>query len=341
MANAQGDPWGLRAADFPEGGALADKLAFCLGYAVLAPSGHNTQPWFFALREEAVDVYADTLRALPVVDPQHRELIISCGAALETLVVAMGRFGLRHDVQLTPDPGKPDHLARVRVLGLGAPDESDPLFSAITRRHTSRVAYGEEPVSRDVVLALETEPLAEGVWFHKVPGLDERLAVADLVEEGDRIQMADGHFRQELSEWLHRNTSASRDGMPGYAFGVGDLASTLGPLLIRTFDLGERQAAKDRSLALKSPLLGVVGTDRDGVRPWIGAGRALARVLLRATAAGLSASFLNQPIEVPELRPRLATAIGYPGLPQLLLRFGIAPPVRPTPRRPLDAVVVR
>jgi hypothetical protein len=334
------DPWEIHEAAFPERGTSAQKLEFCLRYAVLAPSGHNTQPWFFAVGEETVDLYADRLRALPVVDPDDRELTLSCGAALEFLLVALGHFGARVDVGLFHDRKTPDHLARVHVRGFG-PRTEDALFDAIPKRHTNRVAFGEEPVAREAVLLLEAEVGHETVWFQKVQGLEERIDLADLIEEGDRIQMADRRFRRELAQWVHANRSGSRDGMPGYAFQVGDLASRVGPLVLRTFDLGASTAARDRALALHSPLLAVLGTTREAPDAWLTAGRALARVLLRATSLGLSASFLNQPIEVAELRLRLASAVNRAGFPQVLLRLGRAPAARPTPRRSLEDVLPR
>jgi hypothetical protein len=64
-------------------------------------------------------------------------------------------------------------------------------------------------------------------------------------------------------------------------------------------------------------------------------------VLLHARAEGIDASYLNQPIEVPELRPRLRDTIGTSGLPQLLLRMGYGPETKPTPRRTADEVLLR
>jgi nitroreductase len=64
------------------------RLRFLLGYAILAPSSHNTQPWRFRLRGPTLDLLADRRRALPVVDPEDRALVISCGAALGHLRVA-------------------------------------------------------------------------------------------------------------------------------------------------------------------------------------------------------------------------------------------------------------
>lgn len=45
-------------------------------------------------------------------------------------------------------------------------------------------------------------------------------------------------------------------------------------------------------------------------------------------------------MELPELRGRLGEIIHRPGYPQLVLRMGNGPPVRPTPRRPVEQVLL-
>ena len=49
-------------------------LLFMVEHAIKAPSGHNTQPWKFKINEHSVDIYPDYGKALPVVDPDNREL---------------------------------------------------------------------------------------------------------------------------------------------------------------------------------------------------------------------------------------------------------------------------
>ncbi|MFM8360182.1 MAG: nitroreductase, partial [Verrucomicrobiota bacterium] len=154
----------------------------------------------------------------------------------------------------------------------------------------------------------------------------------------DRAQWADRLFRGELAAWLRPNDSPAPDGIPGWAEGLGDWASQAGPMVIRTFDLGRGQAAKDREIALGSPVLAVLGTDRDTPSDWLAAGQALARVLLRARSEEVWASFLNQPVEVEALRPEVARAVGREGAPQALLRLGRAADVPPTRRRPVREV---
>lgn len=340
MPDAIASPWMLKATDFPENGNLSEKLRFFIAYATLAPSSHNTQPWLYRLADNVIYLYADRTRALPVVDPDDRELTMSCGAALFNLTLAIRHFGYQASVALLPDPGDPDWVARIQVDADGqmTPEEDD-LFWALPTRRTNRRAYTAQPVPASLSNALRATAAAEGAWLHIVQGDAQRDAVADLIAEADRIQWSDKRFRRELAAWLHPERSYSQDGVPGYTFGVAEVVAYVGPFLFRTFDWGQGQAAKDRQLAAGSPLLAVLGTNRDTPLAWMAAGQALQRVLLRACTAGVSASYLNQPIEVAELRPRLRDLLGVTGFPQLLLRMGYGPDLPPTPRRSLPDVI--
>jgi nitroreductase len=334
------DPWKVSEQDFPQSGRAEEKLRFMLNYAVLAPSGHNTQPWLFKVRDDTVELCADRSRALPVVDPEDRALTISCGAALLHLRLAARHFGYADEVNVFPNPEDADLLAEVR---LGDPYEATAeehqLFEAINMRRTNRSPFQDREIPDEVLRALEAAASGEGAWLRTITDLATKNAVADLVAEGDRTQWSDRRFRRELAAWVHPNRTKSRDGMPGYAFGFGDLMSLAGPLVMRTFDMGGGRAAQDRELAEGSPVLAVLGTETDTPVEWLSAGQALGRVLLRARAEGIDASYLNQPIEVPELRPRLRDTIGASGLPQLLFRMGYGPEVKPTPRRSADEVL--
>jgi nitroreductase len=302
-------------------------------YAILAPSGHNAQPWRFRVRDGALELLADRSRALPVVDPEDRELVMSCGAALCFLRVALRHFGHTGVVELLPDPANNDLLARVRVGNRLDPTElDDALFRAIPHRHTNRGPFDTRRIRKQLLRELAEHAAAEGAWLRVVAD-GAKDAVADLIVEGDRRQAADRAFRRELASWMRPNRGRARDGMPGYAQGFGDAASVVMPLVVRAFDWGKMRAAKDRALATEAPALLLLGTGTDSAVDWLRAGLALGRVLLRATGDGVTASFLNQPIEVAPLRARLAAALGVHGFPQLLLRVGYGAESRATPRR--------
>jgi nitroreductase len=338
---AYDEPWYISEDDYPTAGEPEEKLRFMLNYAVLAPSGHNTQPWLFRVHDDEVELRADRTRGLPVVDPEDRELIISCGAALFCLRVAMRHFGCEDEVEVLPEPDDRDLLGRVRLGSHRSETEEERmLFKAIPKRRSNRGPFENRQVPERLLSELQAAASEEGAWLHLVEDEDSKHAIAGLIAEGDRIQWDDKRFRRELSLWMHPNRTKSRDGMPLYAFGFGDLMSKAGPFVIRTFDTGKGQAAKDRQLAEGSPVLAILGTEDDAPPEWLATGQALARVLLGARAEGVWTSFLDQPIEVPELRPRLRDAIGQTGFPQLLLRMGYGPEVKPTPRRPAEEVLV-
>ena len=331
------EPWAISAIDFPHGGTPVEKWKFLLGYAILAPSSHNSQPWLFRIHGDKLELYADRARACRTVDPDDRELIISCGCALQHLRVALGHFAHLGDIETLPDTHDPDLLARLS-LGVKQAKDADEqlLFNAITRRRTNRQPFRVEPLPANLLAELKAAAQTESAWLQPVESEEQRGHFAKLIGEGDRRQWANKRFRLELASWVHANRSQARDGIPGYAQGVDDLLSYAGPLVVRTFDMGDGQAAKDYELAAGSPALVVLGTGADTPRDWLRAGQALARVLLRARAADVWASFLNQAIELPDLRRRLGVNLGLRGSPQVCLRLGFGPDIKPTPRRDVD-----
>lgn len=327
-------------ADFPANGSDLEKLRFLVNYAVLAPSSHNSQPWLFITHDNHIALHADRTRGLPVADPHDRELVISCGCALFNLRVAAARFGVALHIERNPDDHE-DRLANIHIDSKAAPEAAlASLFEAIPRRVTNRFPFQPGSVSADDLHAFAEACAAHGISLRSYTDDASRHAIAERIAEADRQQLASDAFRRELAGWLHHNRTGSLDGMPGYALGFGDLMSLVAPLVVRTFDIGEGIAARDRDLAEHSPALCVLSTGTDHHEDWIRTGEALQHLLLEATRRGLAAAFLNQPIEIDRLRQDLAHHVGA-RFPQVLLRLG--KPTREakaTARRPAEAVTI-
>jgi hypothetical protein len=337
------DPWKTEEASFPYDGSPAERLRFCLNYAVLAPSIHNTQPWTFRDCDDCVEIYTDKSRSLPVVDPDDRQLTISCGAALMNLQVALHHFGHETSVQYLPDPNQPEFLARVRLGRTRAPDYQDEsLFRAIRRRRTTRLPFFRRRIPRALQRRLIWLASEYNCWLYFLETPYERERVAELVTEGDRRQLSDPAFRQELASWIHPRGGDRHDGMSAYAFGLNALYDFSTPLLataVRTFDIGRGQAARDRDLLDASPVLVTLGTGADGPIEWVHSGQAMEQMLLRAAAEDVTASYLNQVCEISDLREDLRKITGRNGPPQLVMRLGYAEQRQPSPRRPVSDVL--
>lgn len=333
--------WAEAIDSLPLLGTPPQKARAAVGLATLAPSSHNTQPWLFAVNEAGVSLYMDRSRALPVADPDDRELTISCGAALYQLRLALAFAGVACRVTRLPDPEEPDLLATVAFAGEHQlTDEERELFRQIPARRTNRFPFERRTLSSTLVSELVHAAEAEGAWLAVVEDEEDKGWLADLIAAADRRQMADKRFRRELAAWTRPNTSHRRDGIPGSGLGLGTIASVGAPLVLRTFDLGEGRAARDRELAIGSPALAVLGSRDDSPAELVRTGEGLARLLLLARASDVFASYLNQPIEVEELRPDVERLVRAPGRAQLILRLGYGRQVAPTPRRPVEEVLL-
>ena len=332
--------WMIDECDLPENADPEQVLRFALRYAILAPSGHNGQPWCFHIDRGVLQVRADRTRALPTIDPHDREMLISCAATAHLTQVVLERFGYRPTVRLRPDAGDADLLATITPGPPTAPPDRHELFDAIRNRHSNRHPYQTRPIPADVSARLSAAAERHNTWLHPITDRATIAAAADLIAQGDRIKWSEAVFRHELAERIIPNRGSRRDGMPGYAFGIPGPLAHLAPAVVRHVDLGRARAAADRKLALATPMLAIIGTDRDEPNAWIAVGQAMSHVLLRATADGLATSFLSQAIEVPQLRSQLAVLLNLDGHPQLLLRVGYPrQPARPAPRRPLTDVL--
>ncbi len=319
---------------------IHNQLRWAVAQAVRAPSTHNTQPWRFRIVGSTIELYADRSRALPVTDPEGRELTISCGAALFHLRVALRGFGLDADVERLPEPVNNDLLARVTVRAGSPPDEEERLMgAAIGTRHTSRAPYLGITVPEDAVDRLRRAVEAEDAWFVPLAEEAQRVRLVALIMEADHEQWQSGAFRGEFARWMRANDSTATDGVFGYAGGLDNVESHLAAMAVRLIDRGAREAVRHKDIAEASPLLAVIGTEGDWALPWIRVGEALDRALLCAESESFCVAYLNQPIEVPELRTHVGELTGGAGFPQLILRIGYGTAGAPTPRRPVTEVL--
>jgi nitroreductase len=93
---------------------------------------------------------------------------------------------------------------------------------------------------------------------------------------------------------------------------------------------------------VERPTVVLMGTEGDDRYAWLQAGRALGRVLLMATAAGLAASPLTQALDWPATRTRLQARLSLVGHPQMLMRMGYPPEsagAAVSGRRPVEEVL--
>lgn len=316
-------------------------LLAALELAVRAPSLHNSQPWWWRISDTVVRLYLDQSRQLVATDPHGRELVISCGAALHHLRVALSSMGCSGHVRRMPDPTEPSCLAEV-VLSSPAPmvPEAD-LGEVIPHRRTDRRRFTAWPVPVDLIGKLREMAAAEGMVLHSITDPDQRWKVYQAIAAAAQWQASDPAQAAELTAWSGQGTEAV-DGVP--AANVPPPGRVPGQPPMREFARSELAQALSGGEPEAAALL-LLSTSTDTPLQWLRAGELTSTVLLTVTREALASSPLTQPLEVADTREFLRAQVTRTTstYPQILLRIGWpptgAPGLPPTPRRPVAGVV--
>jgi hypothetical protein len=318
---------------------------YAIEAAVWGPSVHNTQPWWFGTRTSGsgmsagttISLHADVDRRLNVADPDGREMLISCGAALCTLRLAVLHTGHVPEVTLLPDPDRPGLLADVHI-GPDVPVTEDvrSLYGEIRRRRSHRGPFLDAPVGASILSSLCEEAHREGATLQIAVDGRTRAALAALTQAGEQVQRLNPDYVSEAARWAPGPGSSRQDGVHEMAYPSATVRTE--PYFpTRDFTRGhDRGTADSGSGSSVTGVVAVLTTDGDGREDWLAAGQALQRVLLRASAADLSAAFHTQALEVPELREFIRTRFFDGAHPQIVVRLGSAEGGLDTVRRPTD-----
>jgi hypothetical protein len=306
-------------------------------YATLAANGHNTQPWLFAITENSIEIHPDYTRRLSVVDPNDRELWVSLGCALENLLIAARSSGYATVVTY------PDTNDFIRVDLTKDTPQATQLFNAIPLRQNTRPEYDGQLVKIadfDQVQAVGLEP---GVALHFITSPNDLEMVLEYVNQGNLNQYANKAFLDELIYWLRfnkREALASLDGLYSRCSGNPEVPRWLGQIFV-SGGKPQQQADADAKKLRSSAGAIVIATQGDDKTTWVRTEQVYERLALTMTSLDIKSAFLNQPIEVAELRSQFQNAMGLgAALPQLLVRFGYAEAMPRSLRRPVEEVMI-
>jgi len=319
---------------YPDEAPLPERLRFLVQYAALAPSSHNSQPWWFRIAEDYIDVHADIARWLRVTDPDQRELFVSVGCALENLRIAVGRFGLASEISYFPGGDLSLHVARLRIVGRDAdgPEREAVVFNAIPSRHTDHGRYDGSPLADDERRALAACVDDADLQLVLLEDDAARRRIDALTVRADSVQFGDPQWRHELGHWIGQGP-----------LGQSWLVAKMAKLAVSYVDFGRATARRDHDDLMSAPVFAIIAASSDRRALRVRAGQACERLWLTAEALGVRVHPMNQVLQVPPLSRELVGLLPGPcDYPQIGCRLGHAPRhVEPTPRRPVEEIIAR
>ncbi|MCV7368694.1 NAD(P)H nitroreductase [Mycolicibacterium duvalii] len=319
-------------AQFPD----AETLRSALALAARAPSVHNSQPWQWRVGEHSLHLYANPDLLLSHTDPDGRDLLLSCGAALNHCAVALAALGWQAKIHRFPNPADPCHLAAVEVYRYPAAELDIALAAAIPRRRTDRRHYSSWPVPRGDIALMGARAARAGVILRRIDDLE---ALRRLVDEAASRHLADPGYLTELTTWSGRYASTA--GVPARSVPG---ANGTGSVPLRSFAGGVLAQPEGVEADEENAVVVALGTVADDRLSRLRAGEAASIVMLTATAQGLASCPITEPLEVPDTRATVRSDVfGADAYPQIMLRIGWAPvnadPLPSTPRRDIAEFV--
>jgi hypothetical protein len=310
--------------------------------SVWAPSVHNTQPWWFTADGPRLCLYADPGRRLAVADPDGREMMISCGAALFTIRLALRSLGYIPQTLVLPDPGQPTLVAQVSWRDRAAPGELERRLSGhVLIRRTHRGAFDPEPLPANALAALHDAATRQGTALRIVADDGWRAALAAAVQAAEHQLRRDGERLHELARWTPAPGSARCDGVPATSY-PARAERTLPYFPGRDFARGHGWGMPPISPATAHRVAGVVAlltTAADRPEDWVRVGQALQRIALTASVYGAAVALHSQPLELPWLRGFLRAQLSDGAYPHLIVRVGLVTQVSLSVRRDLGDVL--
>lgn len=310
-------------------------LRLIVAGALRAPSVHNTQPWRWRATSRTLELHADRARGLPVTDPEGRNLVISCGAALHHAQVVAGALGWATRVDRHPDPDDPDLLARLELSPAPPTRAGADVLAAVELRCTDRRRFTSWPVPDERLDHLAAVANQWGARAKALSDVTERFLAERLVHRAGVIQRDNRAAVLEQEAWLGRGAV---DGIPVAAL---EDSGVVADAYAHRFETAPGDFDDD---VHGSDGLVVLFASRDDPASWLTAGEGLSALWLAATQGGLSVVPLSQVIEVAQTRAAFrAEVLGGLAEPLVLARVGWQAmnrtPLARTPRRPLDEVL--
>ncbi len=333
-------PWNINIDSFPYSSNMEEKIKFILKFAVLAPSGHNSQPWEFKISSNILEIYSDKQRSLEKSDPDHRQLMITIGCMLGNILIASDGYGLKTELQISENIlEKP--IGKIIFSDSNSQIIKSENLKSIINRITNRGKYNTSKSIPESFISKIKSLETDNINIDYISQKEDIHKISETIIDFQIKAMDSSAFRLELSNFLKNNWTNSKTGMIAGNFGIPAPITFFGSKIIKNININKKTRNKDLDL-IKNNTNGylIISTNKESKINWINAGIIFEKIWLLATSENLSLAPNAAPIQFVEGRESIQKIIKSNFIPSIISRIGF-PKIKPkiTPRLSVNDVL--
>ncbi|MEH2003582.1 MAG: nitroreductase, partial [Nostoc sp.] len=295
--------------------------------ASLAPSGHNTQPWFVQYLEPYHWIIGnDKSKWLPAVDPTQRETILSIGTFIQNLEYAASYFRYNCHWNLLAKTNQDEQVMEVKLEKKEFKNAFD--IAKIKNRRTVRSDFLSNVLKPEDIKYLL---VSESQFIHYLPvSSKESQFISEQTIVANRLQSDRNPAQQELADWIRfssKDAKKYRDGLTTASMEIEGFSGWV----VRNFyskdnvmkkDFRETGLDKVKQEVSESAGWILITSKDNSVATLLETGRRMQRLFLKVREKSIAIHPMTQILEEASTRQTLNQSIGISANIQFILRSG-------------------
>lgn len=275
------------------------KIKEILSIAVWAPSGDNSQPWRFEIKNGKLYIFNIPDRDNPILNFRQSGSYIAHGGLIENIHITSSHFGYEAEVNLFPDSSQKDLVAIVSF------QESDiknsPLYEYIKQRVTNRKPYKKNRTlaqeQKNILIDVVSDIGGGRIIF--VDDTEKKKIIGNAASTMERVALETRTLHKLFFGGILWNKKDNEKGVMGLYIKTLELPPPIRVAfrflkywsvtnLVNKIGFSKLASKGNAGTYAKSSALYTVVIDEDSPKGFIKAGRISQRVWLNATKLGLS-----------------------------------------------------
>lgn len=273
---------------------MRDVIQKILDVAVYAPSGDNSQPWKFTVKDNEIKIFNIPDRDNPYLNFRQSGSYVAHGALIENIVIAASQSGYAAEINLFPDSREPDLVA---VANLAQTNPKEELFYPyIKERCTNRKPYQDTKLSEGQKRSFmhAQEEVGKGGKVILVDDEDKKKALGEALSAMEQVALETDFLHKLFFDdivWTEKEELKKKHGLyiktmelpPPVQMLFKIIKHWLVMKFLNKIGFAKMAAKGNAKVYAKAAALGSVVMDADSAEDFINAGRLIQRVWLKAT----------------------------------------------------------